>query len=659
MPDRTATNDAAQIEWRADGAPRSARFGDIYFSPADGLAESRHVFLDGNSLADRFSNASRIAVGELGFGSGLNFLACWELWRRTRKPGARLDFISVEGFPMAPDDMRRALAPFAEIEALARRLCGRYDGPAPGIHRYDFSEDGVYLTLAIGEAGAVLPDISAQIDAWFLDGFAPSKNPEMWRDDVLAQVARLSRPGATAATFSVAGAVRRGLDGCGFRTEKRPGFGAKRDMLCARLNHPPASRMEGSQPWFAPPRVIAAPGAKVAVIGAGVAGASAAYALHAAGMRPIVFERARSLGAGASGNPAALVMPWLDAGAGPVSEFQCAAFGYATRLYRELDAGGDGLFDPCGALWIAKDAHERARFEKIADDGNFLPRGALAFLQPQQASETAGADCPHGGMLIADAGTVAPTRLLPALLRDIEIEFGVHVAAIEKRGGRWRASSESGAALGEFDAVIVADGAAAAQFAQTRHLPLAGSLGQITYADQAPNRPDLAIAFGPYIAPYGARGLVLGATYAQAPLDHGPVPARDARRRENLTRIGKLFPTLLEQDVPWRDRASLRAATPDRAPIIGPAPDATYYLDAYAGLRKGVRADYSSANYHDGLFVLTGLGSRGFVTAPLGGALVAAQIAGLPTPLRTPLLARLHPGRFLIRGLKRDQALTV
>ena len=514
---------AANVAWRDDGAPRSLLFDDIYFSPEGGLAEARHVFLNGNFLAERFATADRFAVGELGFGTGLNFLACWALWRQRRKPGARLDYFSVEGFPVAPADLRRALDAFPEMQQLADQLCSVYAQPPRGFHHFDFSKDGLYLTLGIGEVEQVLKDAEGLFNAWFLDGFAPSRNPEMWRDEVLTQVARLSAADTTVATFSVAGSVRRGLARAGFLTEKRPGFGAKRDMLAARIDasahavsSPPSS---DDGPWFAPAIWAAPPDARIAVIGAGIAGASAAYGLKCAGFDPVVFERGEALGAGASGNPAALVMPWLDADAGPLSEFHCTAFGYATRLYRKFMAVDDELFDACGAIWLARSEGDAKRFDKIISRQVLLPHGELEALAAPEVSKLVSVECSFGALYFPRAGMVAPLRLVEQFLSDVAIKFGTPISTLDRDGRRWRLLEESGADAGAFDAVIVADGSAAAHIRQTRHLPLSGSIGQLTYTDQLEPPLGQAIVSGAYAAPLSGRGAVAGATYRNAALE--------------------------------------------------------------------------------------------------------------------------------------------
>jgi tRNA U34 5-methylaminomethyl-2-thiouridine-forming methyltransferase MnmC len=215
----------AGIDWRDGEVPVSTRFDDPYFSLEDGLAETRHVFLAGNDLPARFRDGFHIA--ELGFGTGLNLLAALAAWRGAGVPG-RLCYSSFEAFPMTPEDMRRAQARFAEIDGLAAELAPHLQGGAQEISLPD-----LHFTLVEGDARETLRAWPHKADAWFLDGFSPAKNPEMWQPELMAEVARHTVRGGTAATYTAAGHVRRGLEAAGFSVTRVPGYGRKRHMTRA------------------------------------------------------------------------------------------------------------------------------------------------------------------------------------------------------------------------------------------------------------------------------------------------------------------------------------------------------------------------------------------------------------------------------------------
>ncbi|MGE3142130.1 MAG: tRNA (5-methylaminomethyl-2-thiouridine)(34)-methyltransferase MnmD, partial [Hyphomonadaceae bacterium] len=227
------------LVWGEDGAPRAEIFDDVYFSRAGGLEESRAVFLEGCALPARWQGQASHRLCELGFGAGLNALATWALWARTRAPGARLDYVAIEAFPLVRAEAARALAQFSPLGGYADRLLARWPVRAYGPQRLWFPEDGFALTLIVGEVSGALDGLTGQFESWFLDGFAPARNPAMWSEAVARRIAALSAPGAHAASYSVAGAVRRALAAAGFAVEKRPGFAAKRERLEARLSAPP------------------------------------------------------------------------------------------------------------------------------------------------------------------------------------------------------------------------------------------------------------------------------------------------------------------------------------------------------------------------------------------------------------------------------------
>ncbi|MGE3304190.1 MAG: tRNA (5-methylaminomethyl-2-thiouridine)(34)-methyltransferase MnmD, partial [Hyphomonadaceae bacterium] len=384
------------LDWTEDGQPRARAYDDVYFSKAGGLAEARAVFLAGCGLPEAWAGRARFAIGELGFGAGLNALAVWDAWRRTRPPGGMLHFTSVEAFPLPREAAARALGAFPEIADLAVRLLAAWPVRAPAPQRLWFPEDGFALTVQIGEACGVLAGMTGAFDAWFLDGFAPARNEAMWRPELFSRVAALSAPGARAATYSVAGGVRRGLEAAGFAVEKRAGFAAKRERLEARLAKPPAA------PAPLHPYASRMP-ARAVIIGGGIAGACLAHAFARRGTAVMLLE-AEDLGAGASGAPAALVMPRLERGAAPLGRLHLAAYLEAVRLYESL-----GAFSAIGVEQGPANARERETFASLAADPP-LPEDWLR-AQPD-------------GVLHPRAGLVAPAAALAPMTRAAEIRRG-------------------------------------------------------------------------------------------------------------------------------------------------------------------------------------------------------------------------------------------
>ena len=588
------------LEWTEDGQPRSRLYDDVYFSAEDGLAEARAVFLAGCGLPDAWADRRRFVVGELGFGTGLNVLALIELWARTRPAGGQLHIFSVEAHPIRAEDARRALAQWPELAGLAERLTARWPGRASGVHRLEFPDLGVILDVAVAEVAEALAGWQGRADAWFLDGFAPARNPAMWRDEVLALVAARSAPGAVAATFTVAGQVRRGLTAAGFAVSKAPGFGRKRERLAARL---PGCAAE-------PPRRP-----RVAVIGAGVAGASAARAIRALGGEVTVFE-AEGAGAGASGNPTALVTPRLDAGLGPAAQLFAQGFRRALTLYAALPQAIIAL----GALQIAAQPRDAERFRKVAGSNLFEP-DALAMLTPADAATRSSEDVAET-LEFTDALVIEPCRVLADWAPDIETAT---VARLEPDGVAWRLIDPNGGVVALADAVVVAAGLASLDLIPG--LPLSAVRGQVSWTSGLAEPPPAA-SFGGYVIPT-RDGALFGATH-----DRGDA-ARDVRdedHRRNLASLAKSLPRLAARlaRVPLHGRAAVRVATPDYLPVAGSAPGAA-----------------------PGLYILSGFGSRGFTLAPLLGEHVAALILDAPSPLPRGLAEAVDPGRFARRAARR------
>lgn len=235
MHDEEAKGAANALSWTERGTPRSKRFDDVYYSDEDGLAEADYVFVAGAGLAELFEKDAPVRIGELGFGTGLNFLSVWRAWSASRKRPP-FEFISVEGAPLPRLDMARAHERWPDLAELSQRLLAAYpDHLAQGLWRAPSLEPGAALTISIGEAAAAIERVAPPIDVWLLDGFSPARNPEMWRAEIFSAIAARSAPGARLATYTAAGDVRRGLEAAGFAVEKRPGFRRKRHMLVARF----------------------------------------------------------------------------------------------------------------------------------------------------------------------------------------------------------------------------------------------------------------------------------------------------------------------------------------------------------------------------------------------------------------------------------------
>ena len=473
----------------------------------------------------------------------------------------------------------------------------RWPGRRPGFHRVDFPEFGVTLDLAILEAAEALAAWDGRADAWFLDGFAPSANPQMWRDEVLGLIAARSAPGARLATFTVAGAVRRGLQAQGFAVEKQPGFGRKKQRLAARYGG--ETEADAAAPT-------------VAILGAGVAGAALARAFRAHGLAATVIDT----GPGASANPAALVAPRLDASTGPTAQLHMQAFARAVALYR---AETPEAIVSQGVVQLEDGERDAARFDKLAANPLF-ETGAIERLTPQAAGLRLGEASARGGLWLRDGLSVEPEAVLAAWLSGARRTNGA-VERIERAGDRWRLVSGEGAVLLEADVLCLAAGSGSAALTG---LVLRLVRGQASFAPRA--GLETAASWGGYLAP-ARDGLLFGATHDR---DDASTEVRDGDHRRNLATLAEVRPELARRlaGVELSGRAGIRASAADHQPIAG-------------------RLD-------DGLFVLTALGGRGFTLAPLLAEHIAAQAMGAPSPLPLSLQRLVEPARAAATGRVRE-----
>ncbi|MBA1272669.1 bifunctional tRNA (5-methylaminomethyl-2-thiouridine)(34)-methyltransferase MnmD/FAD-dependent 5-carboxymethylaminomethyl-2-thiouridine(34) oxidoreductase MnmC [Stutzerimonas azotifigens] len=652
MSDRPASPgfQHAELEWDENGVPQSRQYGDVYFSRSCGVDETRHVFLEPNALAQRFAALApgrSLVIGETGFGTGLNFLCAWQLFERTAPADARLHFISVEKHPLTRDDLSRALSLWPDLAPYSGALIEQYVAIHPGFQQFTLEGGRVTLTLLVGDATECLARLHARVDAWFLDGFAPAKNPQMWQPPLFAELARLSSPETTLATFTSAGVVRRALVEAGFAVRRVPGFGTKWEMLSGRFVD--TSRV-AFPPWYARPDPHQG-ARKALVIGAGLAGCASAASLAARGWQVTLLERHAAVAREGSGNPQGVLYLKLSAHGTALSQLIVSGFGYTRRLLERLTRGLE--WDDCGVLQLAFDEKERTRQAKLA---TAFP-GLLQPLDRTQAEALSGLDLPCGGLYYPSAGWVHPPALARQLANHPSIELLTHCEALQlqRHGDLWQARVGD-RLLAEAPVVVLAGAADVARFEQSAWVPLKRIRGQITRLPVTERSAALrtVLCGEGYIAPAWRDEHTLGASFD---FQQTGLEPSDAEHRSNLDMLAAISPDLYQRlqldERPLaglEGRVAFRCTSPDYLPIIGPLAEAEGFAETYAVLRKDARQIPEAAcPWHKGLFVNTAHGSRGLITAPLSGELLAAWIDGDPLPLPREVAEACHPNRFLLR----------
>jgi tRNA 5-methylaminomethyl-2-thiouridine biosynthesis bifunctional protein len=680
----------ARIDFSDPASPSAPDFADVYHSRAGALAQARHVFLGGNNLPRRWSGRERFVVLETGFGLGNNFLATWAAWRDDPQRCDRLWFVSVEKHPPTRADLARAHSA-SELPALAAELVERWPVLTPDLHVIDFDQRRVRLLLALGDVAAVLRELVVQADAFYLDGFAQAHNPAMWQEGVFTSLKRLAAPDATAATWSVAHAVRRRLGEAGFEVTTAPGFGGKREMTVARFApHHVAEAPPGRRSFCHPSGGRASSRARtVAIVGAGLAGAAAARALSAQGLRCAVIDHQADSANETSGNPGGLFHGIVNAADNPHARWLRAAALLTENCVRPLIQAGRVAGSCEGLLRLESRLPLAAMHETLARQG--LPSDWLQAISADQAGVLSGLDAQipsnHQSRLQGQAGTasrhpawwyrrggwLAPRDLVRVWLEDsaADCRFGHQVDRLLRDGNSWQLLDAQNRLITEADAVVLANSHDALRLlksagtAQGRSgdlpqirrevisleaaWPLISVRGQITRvaADSGMPAPKIAMADAGYWLTLADGSLLCGATS-----DIGDTEAalRDDDHRHNLAQLQRLAgleraPGLEQVST---GRVGWRCLSADKLPLVGPVVDV-----GAAALRSRLDQPRFQPRI-DGLYVLSALGSRGITQAALAGELLASWLTGAPMPLPACLIDALDNARFAARALRRN-----
>jgi len=557
----------ANIDFSVKAAPEAIDFNDIYFSTDGGAEETRAIFLQACGLPERWKDRSYFTIGELGFGTGLNFLETLELWNATQRPHARqhLHYVSIEKFPLDKQQLWEAMKSWPGDLSIKMALIKNWPGRIKGFHNLDF--DNVRLTLIHDDVLAALAQLTGKIDAWFLDGFSPAKNPDMWSPEVMQFLARLSRPGARVGTFTVARKVRDALTYAGFDVEKKQGFGRKRDRLEARFSE---DEIPESKPDIKP-----------VIIGAGIAGTSLAHSFLKRGITPTIIDPADDTAA--SGNPAAIIKPRLDLQDRPESRFFLSSFLYAIQRYQKLNCVLENT-----VIHKCLTDKERVRYDRLLDQQ----------VLPSDHFEKDGSD----NFRFPEAVIINPN-----LARQASMTGSNQLRGKVHKSENGQVFDENGKTIARGTHIFWACGFGIRSLPQFGALSLRYSRGQLTWVNTV---NQFTRTYGGYAIAMDETTL-LGATHKR--LDQlSPFSPRAEDDHENMEKYEQAFGVRpLPSDKP--SRSSVRVTTPSTLPMI-----------------------FESQQE----FVLTGLGSRGFVFAPLLAEAIAAKVCNEVLPISKEVWTR-------------------
>lgn len=652
----------AKIEWQTDDAgnqvPVSGEFGDVYFSHADGLAESRHVFLEHNNLSDRLANITNkqcFTIAELGFGTGLNFLATWQLWRKIRaqKPhsSARLHFITTEKYPIALSDLTQILGLWAkrapELAKLIGPLLASYPPLIAGCHRLNFIDDQITLDIWLGDASDSLASLDSKatinrpyVDAWYLDGFAPSCNESLWANTIFTQIQRLSRSGTTAATYSCAGIVKRGLQAAGFEIKKVKGFGRKREMLTAILGEDLA-RVDNTS-------CLTHNHNHTIIIGAGVAGLLTAWTLANRGIKVTLVDKTAPL-AGASGNPRALLAPNMTPIHHVYEHLHTIGYLYSTRLYHYFNQQAalhqtPPVLEQSGTLDLL--IKTNIGTEQIAD----YPDEMATTIRAERARQLSGLKDKDlaDNLYLPQSGLVNPQALKTLILTQPNISYQqLRVTDIKESADKITVSGEkkTNSENHQSSITLCADNVVICAAFESHRLDrrivecrtIRGQLSWFTpTAEQVANLPQLPLKYSGYCAPFiaqagdaeintiteGQAQFLLGASFVDADTNIDIRPEENQQNYDKLIEdIPELRNILPNSTDMWQSRAGIRTQTIDYHPLVGQ-------------LAQSQR-----------LWTLSAMGAKGYALAPLCAEALSDMMLGAFTPLSAVMLARLSPNR--------------
>ncbi|MDR0528915.1 MAG: bifunctional tRNA (5-methylaminomethyl-2-thiouridine)(34)-methyltransferase MnmD/FAD-dependent 5-carboxymethylaminomethyl-2-thiouridine(34) oxidoreductase MnmC [Zoogloeaceae bacterium] len=634
----------ARLTLNAEGVPYSETYRDVYHARQGGAAQARHVFLAGNGLPERWRTQRLFVILETGFGLGLNFLVTWAAWKKAGAP-CSLHFVTLEAHPFSAADLAKAhsaiLEHNEELTALAASLRENWPMLTPGLHRVALESGRLTLTLAFGDARQTLRRLVLAADALYLDGFSPAKNPELWSKDICRGLARAAAPGATLATWTVAGAVREALAAVEFDLEKRPGFAGKREMLVGRYrSRKPQRFLE-----------VARARQKVLVIGAGVAGSSAAFALARRGWQVTVLEARAAPGEGASGNLAGMMRPLPSADDNPLARLTRAGFFAAIRHLKTLEAlGAPARWNTTGVLHVARDSAQEAAQQKI-ERLQFPPEFAR-YVDKETARAILGWPVLRGGWFFPHGGWVSPPTLcranLAAFAENVRLRTHAPVAALNfletSEGALWQALDAHGGIMADAPFLLMASGVAATRFSPFAFLPQRAARGQVTWlpARELPALHCLVCGSSGYLVPPVDGIQVAGASFHLEEETEAGYALRAEDARENLGKLAALLPGFAPENWQTRafpGRAGFRPTSLDRLPMAGALP--------LSGKTARTRTSSRYPPSWPGLFCLLGYGSRGIVWSALMAEFLASRMNGEPLPLEYDLAAAIAPERFM------------
>lgn len=657
----------ADIEWR-NGAPLSKTFGDYYFQTEGGLEESCYVFLEANALREKLldteSGNETLVIAETGFGSGLNFIACYALWQSLPHPKKRLEFISIEGFPVSAKDLSRIAEHFPALSPQYSNLIKQYPEPIQGSHLLRFERDHVRLRLLFHSIESALDQYSVNADIWFLDGFSPKANEAMWSEKLFQYIAAHARPNTSLSTFTSASVIRKGLSSAGFKVSKKEGFGPKREMITAVFSQAPndLELIPSYQPWHLSDPTSTFDEAKlhseVVVVGAGIAGLVQALTLSRQGFKVILIDKAPKPLAGASSQPQLIMYAKYPKQVNAEGILLLHAHSMAQAFYAlEQSESKEPFWHSTGLAQLAWNESETTRQSAFIQN-YALPNTFVRQLSAKELSTRSRIPIESTGLFFSNSGWLDTKAFASYVLKQKGIRFlgSTEVTRLTQNDNQTNWVIETTNLELQAENIVLCNAYGVNKLIPELELPLKQLRGQTTQLDSKEISKLSCVLCGEgYLCPTGSSELHIGATYD---LQHKDDQYREEDNSKNVKQLGKWLtsPTAnaLKPCMSKGGKAGLRTTCADYTPVVGPAPNVTKMKDSLAPLKHNAKACQSNyGHYLPGLYINVAYGSKGLTFAPMCADLIASQIRGAPTGEPHQIRKMLAPARFLIRTLKK------
>ena len=563
----------------------SRRYDDIYFDKTDGVKEKEHVYLNANDLANRIQFSSKLCIAELGFGTGLNFILTWRLWKKNRKPNSSLTYISFEKAPLSKKEMTRVYKKFKELNDFSDQLIQKLTDNYKTNRTIYFKSENINLIL-IYDDFSLLTNFDFKADIWFLDGFAPSKNPEVWDNSYYKNIYNRTNLKGSLSTFTSSGLVRRGLALAGFSVTKVRGFGQKREMLRA-IKIEPDIKLKVNLNYE---NTIG----PVAIIGAGISGASLAYAFRKRNIECYIVEKSSNVASGASGNKLALQMPKMTADNSPYGLMSLEAFTFSRNLAKELKAAprSDGLI-----LLPSRD-REIIKFKKLLESG--WPNDLI-----QSYTDKINCFNIDNYIYMRSSGIVDNIKFIKRLIDGVKIFFNFNVTKIKSTKNNSKIiHNEQGNVLNA-QTVIWANGYNITDICNK--IPIEPVSGQVTFLKSNPQTSKLKLNFsyGQFFSQSYKGFHQIGSSFNR----NTNVNFNQIDQNKNLSFIPEfLKQRIINSNVDLNEyRVSVRSSTKDRMPF-------------FCNLNE------IKQNKYENEYVLGGMGAWGFVYAPYYAELMVREL---------------------------------